>query len=139
MYICRPEAVADLVYLLNTLLDKDGSILVTGLHDDVAELSPKEAALYDEIEFDVEEYKASVGSQQLLHKEDKVCYCVHETVSISTGLLNEYKATVKYELNRRGKMYCSSVTSVNRTGNIYFYISLTACHIKNVSVRICVS
>jgi hypothetical protein len=53
-------------------VDKDGKILVTGLLDDVAELTPKEAALYDSIEFDVTEYKASVGTQQLLHKEDKV-------------------------------------------------------------------
>jgi hypothetical protein len=66
--------VGDLVYLLNTLVDKDGKILVTGLHDDVAELTPKDAALYDNIEFDVAEYKASVGTQQLLHKEDKVCH-----------------------------------------------------------------
>lgn len=72
-----PEAVADLVHLLNTLLDKDGHILVTGLHDDVAELTPKEAALYDDIEFDVEEYKAGVGSQQLLHNEDKVKLLQH--------------------------------------------------------------
>lgn len=65
--------MADLIHLLNTLLDKDGNILVTGLHDDVAELTLKEAALYDDIEFDVEEYKAGIGSRQLLHKEDKVC------------------------------------------------------------------
>ena len=65
--------MADLIHLLNMLLDKDGSILVTGLHDDVAELTPKERALYDEIEFDVEEYKAGIGSQQLLYKEYKVC------------------------------------------------------------------
>jgi hypothetical protein len=64
--------VTDLIHLLNTLVDKDGKILVTGLHDDVAELTPKEAALYDSIEFDVAEYKANVGTQQLLHNEDKV-------------------------------------------------------------------
>jgi hypothetical protein len=64
--------VTDIVHLLNTLVDKDGKILVTGLYDDVAELTPKEAALYDSIEFDVTEYKESVGTQKLLHKEDKV-------------------------------------------------------------------
>lgn len=64
--------MTDLIHLLNTLVDKDGKILVTGLHDDVAELTPKEAALYDSIEFDVAEYKANVGTQQLLHNEDKV-------------------------------------------------------------------
>jgi hypothetical protein len=72
MLVCRPEAVTDLVHLLNTLVDKDGKILVTGLHNDVAEMTPKEAALYDSIEFDVDEYKESIGTQQLLHKEDKV-------------------------------------------------------------------
>jgi hypothetical protein len=66
--------VTDLIHLLNTLVDKDGKILVTGLHDDVAAVTPKEAALYDTIDFDVAEYKASIGTQQLLHGEDKVCY-----------------------------------------------------------------
>lgn len=64
--------MTDLVHLLNTLVDKDGKILVTGLHDDVAEVTPKEAALYDTIDFDVAEYKAGIGTQQLLHREDKV-------------------------------------------------------------------
>lgn len=64
--------MTDLVHLLNTLVDKDGKILVTGLHDDVAEVTPKEAALYDTIDFDVAEYKGSIGTQQMLHGEDKV-------------------------------------------------------------------
>lgn len=66
------EAVADLVYMLNTLVDKGGNILVTGLHDDVAELTPEEAALYENIEFDVSEYRESLGATKLMHNEDKV-------------------------------------------------------------------
>ena len=73
-----PEAVADLVYLLNTLVDKDGKILITGLHDDVAPLTANEASLYDNIEFDVPEYKCGIGSPKLMHNEDKVFLSVNK-------------------------------------------------------------
>ena len=64
--------MADVVYLLNTLVDKNGKILITGLHDDVAPLTGKEASLYDSIEFDVPEYKTNIGTPKLMHNEDKV-------------------------------------------------------------------
>lgn len=32
---CRPEAMADLIYLMNTLVDKDGKILIDGIDKNV--------------------------------------------------------------------------------------------------------
>lgn len=44
--IFRHEAMADLVYLLNSLTDKDGKILVQNMYEDVEPLTVEEEALY---------------------------------------------------------------------------------------------
>jgi nonspecific dipeptidase len=51
------EGMTDLVYLLSSLKDPSGKILVEGLMDDVAKVTPEEEALYKDIEFDVEAFK----------------------------------------------------------------------------------
>lgn len=67
------EAMADLIYLMNTLVDVNGHILVDGIYDDVAKLTDAELASYKDIDFDVDEFKETVGTAKLAHKEDKVC------------------------------------------------------------------
>lgn len=69
--------MADLVYLLNTLVDKDGRILVDGIYKDVAELRPNEHETYNQISFDVDEYRKDIGCNKLLHKEDKTQLLMH--------------------------------------------------------------
>lgn len=69
------EAMTDLVRLLASLVDSSGKILVDGVMDDVKPVTAEEEALYEPIEFDLEEYKsenriASV-SNKLLHDEKK--------------------------------------------------------------------
>lgn len=49
--------MTDLVKLMSTLVDSDGKILVDGVMDTVKPLTPEEEALYESIEFDVEEFK----------------------------------------------------------------------------------
>lgn len=71
------EAMADLVYLLNTLVDKDGKILIPGIYDEVAKLTPEEQAMYKTIEFDVKEYRESLGAPRLMHKEHKEKLLMH--------------------------------------------------------------
>ncbi|KAK3749409.1 hypothetical protein QZH41_015869, partial [Actinostola sp. cb2023] len=61
------EAMRDLVGLLSTLVDVKGKILVPGVYDSVAELTAKEKALYDDIDFDMEDYRADIGHNKLLH------------------------------------------------------------------------
>lgn len=39
--------MADLMYMMNTLLDKDGNILVEGLSDLVAPVTPEELKIYE--------------------------------------------------------------------------------------------
>ena len=69
------EAMTDLVQLMASLIDSSGKILVPGIMDDVAKVTPEEDALYDTIEFDCESYKkenkiASV-SNKLMHENKK--------------------------------------------------------------------
>lgn len=49
--------MADVVYMLNTLVDKDGKILVTDMYKDVAPIFDGEKEMYEKIAFDPEEYR----------------------------------------------------------------------------------
>ncbi|CAG9770388.1 unnamed protein product [Ceutorhynchus assimilis] len=71
------EAMTDLVYLMNTLVDKDGKILVEGLYDDVAPMLENENEIYEKIDFDVDEYRGDVRCQKLLHDEVKETILMH--------------------------------------------------------------
>lgn len=71
------EAMTDLVYLLSTLVNKDGKILVPGLYAEVAPLSDDEKNIYKKIHFDVNEYRSDVGCKALLHKEVKEDLLMH--------------------------------------------------------------
>lgn len=69
--------MTDLVYLLNTLVDKEGKIQVTGLYNEVAPLTDKEKSLYSKISFSVDEYRDDVGTSKLMHKENKEELLMH--------------------------------------------------------------
>lgn len=45
--------MADLIALLSTLTDEKGNILVPGVNDSVRPLTPEEAALYDNLDFEM--------------------------------------------------------------------------------------
>jgi len=65
------EAMADLIYLMNTLLDKDGKILVEGLMDSVAPVTPEEMATYKDIDFDVKDFQTDLQTNKLITNQDK--------------------------------------------------------------------
>lgn len=50
-----------------SLLDRTGKILIPGLSEAVAPVTQEELQLYDEIDFDLEEYAKDVGAETLLH------------------------------------------------------------------------
>ncbi|KAK9882385.1 hypothetical protein WA026_020908 [Henosepilachna vigintioctopunctata] len=70
------EAMTDLIYLLNTLVDDSGKILIPGIYDNVAPIQEEESAAYDKISFDLCAYKNQIGCQGLLH-EDKSKLLMH--------------------------------------------------------------
>jgi hypothetical protein len=62
----------DLVWLLSQLTDVNGKILINGISGQVAELTDAECLLYDNIEFDLNEFRSDIGVQKLTsdcHKE----------------------------------------------------------------------
>ncbi|KAK5641500.1 hypothetical protein RI129_010047 [Pyrocoelia pectoralis] len=65
------EAMTDLVYLLDSLVDKDGKLLITDIYKDVIPLQPEEETIYAKIDFNVEDYSRTVNATKLLHN-DKV-------------------------------------------------------------------
>ena len=69
------EAMTDLVYLMSSLVDNKGRILVPNIMDDVVPLTEEEEALYEDIDFDMDEFKTESGiktvSDALLHSDKK--------------------------------------------------------------------
>ena len=43
-FFSRHEAMADLIYMMNTLVDNKGNILIPGIMDDVAPVADEESA-----------------------------------------------------------------------------------------------
>ena len=64
--------MADLIAMMNTLIDKDGKILVEGIMDTVAPVTDAEKKKYETIEFDVEDYRNDLGTEKLIHNQDKM-------------------------------------------------------------------
>lgn len=71
------EALVDLVYLLDRLVDKNGKILVDGIYDDVAPVAEGENEIYAKIDFDPEEYRKSIACDRLPHDGVKEKLLMH--------------------------------------------------------------
>lgn len=69
------EAMSDLVYLLNNLVDKSGKILIPHVYDQVAPVTDAERSLYETLDFDSTEYATGIGAN-LLHS-DKINTLMH--------------------------------------------------------------
>lgn len=69
--------MSDLIYLLDTLVDKEGQILIDGIYKDVAPETEKERKMYEAITFDVDQYRSDVGCTKLMYNEDKVQLLMH--------------------------------------------------------------
>ena len=66
------EAMSDLIYLMNTLVDADGKITIEGINDDVASLSEDERAMYGCLDFDIDEFMDDIGVAKLVTGKDKI-------------------------------------------------------------------
>ncbi|XP_022162426.1 cytosolic non-specific dipeptidase-like [Myzus persicae] len=62
------EAMSDLIYVLNQLVDVKGNILIPNINEDVEPLNEKEKELYDKIEFDVDTYINEIGASKPLQE-----------------------------------------------------------------------
>ncbi|XP_037947161.1 cytosolic non-specific dipeptidase-like [Teleopsis dalmanni] len=71
------EAMPDLIYLLNCLVDKDTNILIPGIERDIAPLLHNENQIYDNIDYDINDYRDDIGTRKLPHNEDKTKLLMH--------------------------------------------------------------
>ncbi|KAM4705932.1 cytosolic non-specific dipeptidase [Rhinophrynus dorsalis] len=62
------EAMTDLIALMGSLIDKKGKILIPGINEAVAPVLEEEKAIYDAIDFDLQEFANDIGSDRLLHE-----------------------------------------------------------------------
>ncbi|XP_004077693.1 cytosolic non-specific dipeptidase [Oryzias latipes] len=79
------EPMTDLIGILDTLISPSGKILIPGIQEAVAPLSDDEWRMYQDIEFDVDDYKNKIGVSKLMYS-NKVDLLAHKwrypTVSI---------------------------------------------------------
>lgn len=86
------EAMSDLIYLMNTLVDVNGHILVDGLYDDVVKITETELTNYKDIHFDLNEFRETIGAKHLAHKGDKVCpYIILYNFKKVTFILSSFR------------------------------------------------
>ncbi|KAK1896243.1 Beta-Ala-His dipeptidase [Dissostichus eleginoides] len=70
------EPMTDLIGILDTLISPSGKILIPGIREAVAPLSDEEWKMYQDIQFDVEDYKNKIGVSQLMYS-NKVDLLAH--------------------------------------------------------------
>ena len=67
----RHEAMSDLIALMANLVDAKGKILVPGIYDTVARLTPEEEKLYDAIDFDMVRNVEDGGGESIIPVREK--------------------------------------------------------------------
>ncbi|ANB14730.1 metallodipeptidase [Sugiyamaella lignohabitans] len=65
------EPMIDLSHIFAKLTDPQGKILIPGIKEMVAPLTPEEDKLYDTINFDLEGFEQNIGSKTVLHDNVK--------------------------------------------------------------------
>ncbi|ODV85460.1 hypothetical protein CANARDRAFT_28257 [[Candida] arabinofermentans NRRL YB-2248] len=65
------EPMTDLFNIMSTMVDTSGKILIPGVNEMVAPVTEKEAKLYENIEFDVDELNLASGSNTAIYQTKK--------------------------------------------------------------------
>ncbi|KJH53653.1 peptidase dimerization domain protein [Dictyocaulus viviparus] len=65
------EPLADLLWVMSQLTSVDNRILIPGIYHDVAPMTNVESDLYDKIDFDINEFRKSIGAKKLLTEDKK--------------------------------------------------------------------
>ena len=66
------DAMSDLVYMMNTLVDKDGKILVDGIYDSVLPVTEEEKVNYAALDFEMQQFQEDLEIKHLYHDCEKV-------------------------------------------------------------------
>jgi len=65
------EPMTDLIFLMNSLVEPDGKILIPGINDQVAPLQPEESEFYKKLVFSMTEFYDTIGSATTLFSDKK--------------------------------------------------------------------
>ncbi|KAF0022657.1 hypothetical protein F2P81_025049 [Scophthalmus maximus] len=68
------EPMTDLIGILDTLISPSGKILIPGIREAVAPLTDEEWKMYQDIQFDVDNYKSRVGVNELMYNNKVTDY-----------------------------------------------------------------
>lgn len=71
------EAMADLVYLLDSLVNEEGAIIIPGINECVQPVRCYEREEYANISFDVDKFKDIVGADRLTNCDDSIQVLMH--------------------------------------------------------------
>ncbi|KAJ3415216.1 hypothetical protein HDV05_005356 [Chytridiales sp. JEL 0842] len=66
------EPMTDLVHIFSTLVDTKGKILIPGIYDDVAPLTPAEEARYQNLDFSLSDIHAATESTNTIHPDERL-------------------------------------------------------------------
>ncbi|KAI9032161.1 hypothetical protein DFJ74DRAFT_653476 [Hyaloraphidium curvatum] len=61
------EPMTDLIKIMASLVEPDGKILIPGIYDDVAPVSPEEKAIYERIELEMSALEDAIGAKTTIH------------------------------------------------------------------------
>lgn len=73
------EPMTDILYLLSSLVNSKGQVLIPDIHSHVEDVTPEEERSYHKLTFDVAAFKRSIGVERLLHKDDKKRLLMHRS------------------------------------------------------------
>jgi Cys-Gly metallodipeptidase DUG1 len=65
------EPMTDLVNIFSKLIDLEGRVLIDGFYDDVLPFTDKEAKLYENLEFSIDELRSNIGVTELISSDPK--------------------------------------------------------------------
>jgi len=65
------EPMTDLVSVMSTLVNNKGKILIPGIYDQVRPVTTEETALYDDIDFTMQDLYDGIGSKTAIHENEK--------------------------------------------------------------------
>jgi Cys-Gly metallodipeptidase DUG1 len=61
--------MTDLIHIMSRLVLPNGQILIPGIMDKVAALTPEEQTMYNQIDFQLADLEESLGSKTLIYDE----------------------------------------------------------------------
>ncbi|GKZ81202.1 metallopeptidase M20 [Aspergillus niger] len=65
------EPMTELVIMLSKLADSNGNILIPGINGLVDDVTPDEIAQYEDIDFDMDEFRSTIGSEAAIYATAK--------------------------------------------------------------------